>query len=184
MCLAILEDEALPLDMFSKILLPSLLNISHDPVPNVRLLLSQVMSGQIIPRGVYTKVLHGGLVWSLKVTSYIEKLFVWCLSCFVEVFTLDSHPQHQEIFNTLERLKVDSDKDVRYFANPVPEQTILGEYEDDAIEDIDVETVSLNLDPKHKMQEFYLLLKCQNKSSWYQCHKQSNLYHFCVNIEC
>ncbi|XP_022341101.2 serine/threonine-protein phosphatase 4 regulatory subunit 1-like isoform X1 [Crassostrea virginica] len=108
MCLAILEDEALPLDMFSKILLPSLLNISHDPVPNVRLLLSQVMSGQIIPR---------------------------------EVFTLDSHPQHQEIFNTLERLKVDSDKDVRYFANPVPEQTILGEYEDDAIEDIDVETL-------------------------------------------
>ena len=62
MCLAILEDEALPLDMFSKILLPSLLNISHDPVPNVRLLLSQVMSGQIIPRGVYTKVLHVGLI--------------------------------------------------------------------------------------------------------------------------
>lgn len=100
------------------------------------------------------------LVWSLKVTSYIGRLFIWCLSCFVEVFTLDSHPQHQEIFNTLERLKVDSDKDVRYFANPVPEQTILGEYEDDAIEDIDVETVSLNLDPKHKLQEFYLLLKC------------------------
>lgn len=55
MCLAVLEDQSLPLDMFSKHLLPCLLNISHDPVPNVRLTLSRVMSGQIIPRGEFKK---------------------------------------------------------------------------------------------------------------------------------
>ncbi|XP_062583021.1 serine/threonine-protein phosphatase 4 regulatory subunit 1-like isoform X2 [Saccostrea cucullata] len=102
MCYAVLEDESLPLDLFSKHLLPVLLNISHDPVPNVRLSLSKVMNDQIIPRG---------------------------------------HPQHEEILKTLERLQTDSDRDVRYFANPVPENTSLLDYEDDAIEDIDVETL-------------------------------------------
>ncbi|XP_065936379.1 serine/threonine-protein phosphatase 4 regulatory subunit 1 isoform X4 [Magallana gigas] len=108
MCLAVLEDQSLPLDMFSKHLLPCLLNISHDPVPNVRLTLSRVMSGQIIPR---------------------------------DVFTSESHPQQREILSTLERLKADGDRDVRYFANPVPEHTMLVDYEDDAIEDIDIETL-------------------------------------------
>lgn len=55
MCLAVLEEQSLPLDMFSKHLLPCMLNISHDPVPNVRLTLSRVMSGQIIPRGEFER---------------------------------------------------------------------------------------------------------------------------------
>ncbi|XP_061166602.1 serine/threonine-protein phosphatase 4 regulatory subunit 1-like isoform X2 [Saccostrea echinata] len=108
MCYAVLEDESLPLDLFSKHLLPVLLNISHDPVPNVRLSLSKVMTDQIITR---------------------------------EYFTNDDHPQHAEILKTLERLQTDGDRDVRYFANPVPENTSLLDYEDDAIEDIDVETL-------------------------------------------
>lgn len=59
----------------------------------------------------------------------------------VEDFTIESHPQQEEILRTLERLQTDHDKDVRYFANPIPENTSIGDYEDDAIEDIDVETV-------------------------------------------
>ncbi|XP_048745314.2 serine/threonine-protein phosphatase 4 regulatory subunit 1-like isoform X2 [Ostrea edulis] len=108
MCLAVLEEESLPSDLFTKHLLQSLLNISHDRVPNVRLSLSKVMSGYIVPR---------------------------------EDFTIESHPQQEEILRTLERLQTDHDKDVRYFANPIPENTSIGDYEDDAIEDIDVETL-------------------------------------------
>lgn len=42
----------------------------------------------------------------------------------------------------LERLKVDGDRDVWYFVNFVLEYIMFVDYEDDVIEDIDVEIVS------------------------------------------
>lgn len=42
----------------------------------------------------------------------------------------------------LERLKVDGDRDVRYFVNFVLEYIMFVDYEDDVIEDIDIEIVS------------------------------------------
>lgn len=86
---------------------------------------------------VETSSLKIFFLWKLKLKCLIKQILN-----FADVFTSESHPQQREILSTLERLKADGDRDVRYFANPVPEHTMLVDYEDDAIEDIDVETVS------------------------------------------
>lgn len=47
----ILEENSLPPDVFAKNFLPSLLALSLDPVPNVRISLAKVMSQRIMPLG-------------------------------------------------------------------------------------------------------------------------------------
>ena len=47
----ILEEDALPPNVFAKNFLPSVLALSSDPVPNVRLSLSKVMAQRIMPLG-------------------------------------------------------------------------------------------------------------------------------------
>ncbi|KAH9504961.1 Serine/threonine-protein phosphatase 4 regulatory subunit 1 [Bulinus truncatus] len=54
LCYTILEDDSLPPDVFSRNFLPSLLALSVDPVPNVRLSLAKVMSQRILPLEYFT----------------------------------------------------------------------------------------------------------------------------------
>uniref|UniRef100_A0A2C9JIK6 Uncharacterized protein n=1 Tax=Biomphalaria glabrata TaxID=6526 RepID=A0A2C9JIK6_BIOGL len=54
LCYTILADNSLPADIFSKNFLPSLLGLSTDAVPNVRLSLAKVMSQRIMPLDYFT----------------------------------------------------------------------------------------------------------------------------------
>ncbi|CAL1530665.1 unnamed protein product [Lymnaea stagnalis] len=54
LCYVILEENSLPPDVFARNFLPSLLALSMDPVPNVRLSLAKVMSQRIMPLEFFT----------------------------------------------------------------------------------------------------------------------------------
>ncbi|KAK3765828.1 hypothetical protein RRG08_026297 [Elysia crispata] len=54
LCYVILEEDALPPNVFAKNFLPSVLALSSDPVPNVRLSLSKVMAQRIMPLDYFT----------------------------------------------------------------------------------------------------------------------------------
>ncbi|GFR82145.1 serine/threonine-protein phosphatase 4 regulatory subunit 1, partial [Elysia marginata] len=65
LCYVILEEDALPPSVFAKNFLPSVLALSSDPVPNVRLSLSKVMAQRIMPLDYFTtqqNPYHGDLV--------------------------------------------------------------------------------------------------------------------------
>jgi len=49
MCQNVLEENALPLSVFAEELLPALLALGHDPIPNVRLNLAKVLAQRVIP---------------------------------------------------------------------------------------------------------------------------------------
>lgn len=51
LCQNILEENALPPSVFAEYLLPALLALRNDPIPNVRLTLARVLAQRIIPLG-------------------------------------------------------------------------------------------------------------------------------------
>ena len=51
LCYVILEDNALPPEIFARNFLPSLLHLGSDGVPNVRLSLAKAMALRIMPLG-------------------------------------------------------------------------------------------------------------------------------------
>lgn len=52
-CQQVLRIDALTLDQFSKELLPSLLTLSMDKIPNVRIAVAQLISQCLLPLGLF-----------------------------------------------------------------------------------------------------------------------------------
>uniref|UniRef100_A0A4W3J885 Serine/threonine-protein phosphatase 4 regulatory subunit 1-like n=1 Tax=Callorhinchus milii TaxID=7868 RepID=A0A4W3J885_CALMI len=55
-CQAIVEEECVPVDQFIEHLLPSLLSLSTDPVPNVRVLLAKALRHTLLEKAYFTGV--------------------------------------------------------------------------------------------------------------------------------
>ncbi|KAK3085905.1 hypothetical protein FSP39_010290 [Pinctada imbricata] len=61
LCQAILEEESLPLSQFSSDLMPSLLCLSHDSVPNVRIALAKILAQKVVPNEFFNSEKNAGL---------------------------------------------------------------------------------------------------------------------------
>lgn len=54
---AVVEEECMPVDQFVEHLLPSLLSLASDPVPNVRVLLAKALRQTLLEKGMVTNFL-------------------------------------------------------------------------------------------------------------------------------
>lgn len=54
LCSRLVEEEAIPIDMFARDILPHLLDLSWDKVPNVRLSVARTLSYHIMALGIST----------------------------------------------------------------------------------------------------------------------------------
>lgn len=55
---AVVSDECIPVDQFVEHLLPSLLSLASDPVPNVRVLLAKALRQTLLEKGMWTVFLN------------------------------------------------------------------------------------------------------------------------------
>lgn len=53
----IIEDDCLPVDRFAESLLPHLLHLASDRVPNVRILLAKTLRQTLLEKGWWTDIL-------------------------------------------------------------------------------------------------------------------------------
>lgn len=51
---AVVSEECIPVDQFVEHLLPSLLSLASDPVPNVRVLLAKALRQTLLEKGMWT----------------------------------------------------------------------------------------------------------------------------------
>lgn len=52
-CQAVVNEESVPVDQFVEHLLPRLLSLASDPVPNVRVLLAKALRQTLLEKGVW-----------------------------------------------------------------------------------------------------------------------------------
>lgn len=91
-CQAVVEEDCMPMDQFAQHLLPSLLSLSSDPVPNVRVLVAKALR-----------------------QSVLEKPY----------FKDPGSAYSDELEEALSELRMDKDRDVRFFATLDPSRNIL-----------------------------------------------------------
>ncbi|XP_078608792.1 serine/threonine-protein phosphatase 4 regulatory subunit 1-like isoform X10 [Branchiostoma floridae x Branchiostoma japonicum] len=87
LCAVLLEDESIRPSLFAHHLLPSLLTLTSDPVPNVRIVLGKTLSQAVLPR---------------------------------DYFSSEQNPEHETLLHAIEILKMDTDRDVRFYASLPP----------------------------------------------------------------
>lgn len=51
---AVVDEECIPVEQFVEHLLPSLLSLASDPVPNVRVLLAKALRQTLLEKGMWT----------------------------------------------------------------------------------------------------------------------------------
>ncbi|XP_036427330.1 serine/threonine-protein phosphatase 4 regulatory subunit 1 [Colossoma macropomum] len=91
-CQAIVEEDCMPMDQFAQHLLPCLLSLSSDPVPNVRVLVAKALR-----------------------QSVLEKPY----------FNEPGSAYSDELEEALSELRMDKDRDVRFFATLDPNRNVL-----------------------------------------------------------
>uniref|UniRef100_A0A8C1I668 WW-binding domain-containing protein n=1 Tax=Cyprinus carpio TaxID=7962 RepID=A0A8C1I668_CYPCA len=91
-CQAIVEEDCMPMDQFAQHLLPSLLSLSSDPVPNVRVLVAKALQ-----------------------QSVLEKTY----------FKDPGSAYSDELEEALSELRMDKDRDVRFFATLDPNRNVM-----------------------------------------------------------
>nr|XP_055068321.1 serine/threonine-protein phosphatase 4 regulatory subunit 1 isoform X2 [Misgurnus anguillicaudatus] len=91
-CQAVVEEDCMPMDQFAQHLLPSLLSLSSDPVPNVRVLVAKALR-----------------------QSVLEKPY----------FKDPGSAYSDELEEALSELRMDKDRDVRFFATLDPSRNVL-----------------------------------------------------------
>uniref|UniRef100_A0A671QRV4 Serine/threonine-protein phosphatase 4 regulatory subunit 1-like n=1 Tax=Sinocyclocheilus anshuiensis TaxID=1608454 RepID=A0A671QRV4_9TELE len=91
-CQAIVEEDCMPMDQFAQHLLPSLLSLSSDPVPNVRVLVAKALR-----------------------QSVLEKPY----------FKDPGSAYSDELEEALSELRMDKDRDVRFFSTLDPNRNVM-----------------------------------------------------------
>ncbi|XP_043098212.1 serine/threonine-protein phosphatase 4 regulatory subunit 1 [Puntigrus tetrazona] len=91
-CQAVVEEDCMPMDQFAQHLLPSLLSLSSDPVPNVRVLVAKALR-----------------------QSVLEKPY----------FKDPGSAYSDELEEALSELRMDKDRDVRFFATLDPNRNVM-----------------------------------------------------------
>lgn len=104
LCAEFLSAEAVPPELFASDVMPHLLDLSWDPVANVRLVVARTIANHIIING---KLLSN----PLKVCGKILVFFL-----IVEYFTDPNNQQYDGLDTVLRRLQTDKDRDVRQSA--------------------------------------------------------------------
>ncbi|KAL7891102.1 hypothetical protein AOLI_G00005780 [Acnodon oligacanthus] len=91
-CQAIVEEDCMPMDQFAQHLLPCLLSLSSDPVPNVRVLVAKALRHSVLEKPYFNEP---GSAYS------------------------------DELEEALSELRMDKDRDVRFFATLDPKRNVL-----------------------------------------------------------
>uniref|UniRef100_A0A3B4CEG6 Phosphatase 2A Regulatory Subunit A helical domain-containing protein n=1 Tax=Pygocentrus nattereri TaxID=42514 RepID=A0A3B4CEG6_PYGNA len=91
-CQAIVEEDCMPMDQFAQHLLPCLLSLSSDPVPNVRVLVAKALRHSVLEKPYFNEP---GSAYS------------------------------DELEEALSELRMDKDRDVRFFATLDPNRNVL-----------------------------------------------------------
>ena len=101
LCNRLLASKALPPEQFATEIMPHLLDLSWDPVANVRLVVAKTIAQHIIPNGEFF------LKWMLLGTKIV----------FLSEYFADPSNQHFDSLGTvIRRLQADKDRDVRQYA--------------------------------------------------------------------
>lgn len=103
-------DRCLSMNEFNNELLPCLLHLASDRVPNVRLMVAKTL---------YTQVANNcKSIIQLTFISFYETHIFYIYSVYFVAILMDvQNPQHDTLIETLTRLRRDEDRDVRYFAD-------------------------------------------------------------------
>ncbi|RXN27415.1 serine threonine- phosphatase 4 regulatory subunit 1-like protein [Labeo rohita] len=91
-CQAVVEEDCMPMDQFAQHLLPSLLSLSSDPVPNVRVLVAKALRQSVLEKPYFKD----------PVSAYSD-----------------------ELEEALSELRMDKDRDVRFFATLDPNRNVM-----------------------------------------------------------
>ncbi|KAL6458300.1 hypothetical protein MHYP_G00335300 [Metynnis hypsauchen] len=91
-CQAVVEEDCMPMDQFAQHLLPCLLSLSSDPVPNVRVLVAKALRHSVLEKPYFNEP---GSAYS------------------------------DELEEALSELRMDKDRDVRFFATLDPNRNVL-----------------------------------------------------------
>ncbi|TRY80170.1 hypothetical protein DNTS_003408 [Danionella cerebrum] len=91
-CQAVVEEDCMPMDQFAQHLLPSLLSLSSDPVPNVRVLVAKALRQSVMEKPYFKE----------PGSSYSD-----------------------ELEEALAELRLDKDRDVRFFASLDPNRNVI-----------------------------------------------------------
>uniref|UniRef100_A0A4W4GLC0 WW-binding domain-containing protein n=1 Tax=Electrophorus electricus TaxID=8005 RepID=A0A4W4GLC0_ELEEL len=91
-CQAVVEEDCMPMDQFAQHLLPCLLSLSSDPVPNVRVLVAKALRQSVLEKSYFKE--PGG--------AYTD-----------------------ELEEALSELRMDKDRDVRFFATLDPKRDVI-----------------------------------------------------------
>lgn len=110
----LIEIGAMSPPQFAQHILPSLLALSKDKVPNVRLKVAETIVMNIINQG------EGTLITPHSHYSGICANFGICLVEYFQYFADPALPAHDLLRNTLLELQEDEDRDVRY-SSQLPE---------------------------------------------------------------
>jgi serine/threonine-protein phosphatase 4 regulatory subunit 1 len=114
----LVEIGAMSPAQFAQDILPHLINLSEDPVPNVRLVVAQSLTYHIMPIGEETIIKP---IRFYQMNSLLQKQFVYCVFLLSDYFSDPNNPHKEILLRTLSSLQEDSDSDVRYYSRPVNE---------------------------------------------------------------
>ncbi|GAB5579357.1 serine/threonine-protein phosphatase 4 regulatory subunit 1 isoform X2 [Prionailurus iriomotensis] len=134
-CQTVIEDDCLPMDQFAVHLMPHLLTLANDRVPNVRVLLAKTLRQTLLEKENPVK-LFGAIIgkW-LEKTGFQSACMIGIWGVFPErmnschkKYFLTSASCHQEaVEQTIMALQMDRDSDVKYFASIHPASTKISE---------------------------------------------------------
>lgn len=102
LCSELLVAQAIPLEQFATDVMPHLLDLSWDPVANVRLVVARTIANNMITNGNFFLVT---LVF-----------IIYCGLLFAEYFRDPNNQQADGLETVLRRLQTDKDQDVRQSA--------------------------------------------------------------------
>ncbi|XP_076869836.1 serine/threonine-protein phosphatase 4 regulatory subunit 1 [Brachyhypopomus gauderio] len=91
-CQAVVEEDFMPMDQFAQHLLPCLLSLSSDPVPNVRVLVAKALRQSVLEKSYFKE----------PGSAYTD-----------------------ELEEALSELRMDKDRDVRFFATLDPKRDVI-----------------------------------------------------------
>lgn len=122
LCSELLTNTSLSMEQYSSDVLPHFIDLSWDPVANVRLVVAKIISKDIVSNSTYN-------VNNIMLIMLIVCLFVFIFAC--TEFYEDPVNQYVDLLQSIiRRLQNDSDRDVKYAATATPPVNPINVYRD------------------------------------------------------
>ncbi|KAK7114611.1 serine/threonine-protein phosphatase 4 regulatory subunit 1-like [Littorina saxatilis] len=97
LCQKVLDENALPPDAFAGLMMPALLALRTDPIPNVRLTIARVLAQRIVPLDYFTSSqnpFHGDLLVTLQALQTDKDRDVRFFSCEQAISDTNTNLSH------------------------------------------------------------------------------------------